>query len=204
MLKKNQWEKYCNCKVGVIALPLYGWGNRHETVQDSLRITQITTGNSQLYCAFPSPPLDAVLLFVPISLVLTEPLEDHGGLAVCHVEIGNEDSVVFDLGCSCPFLPWDWEGAETCLQGLSELQCIPWRNTVPVGFAGLISQVGLHSRLSVTLTPWSMRPPCYSFHLPSLRFLPSNSVAWCDWCKGCDWGTWGKKAKLPQRSGAGS
>lgn len=142
-------------------------------MQDSLRITQITTGLN-----FNTTVLSPLLwmlssVFVPICLVLTEPLGDHGGLAVCHVKIGNEDSVVFDLGCSCPFLP-ETEGAEACLLGLSEIAVYTLEEHCSVGLldsslARLVFTLGSASPLH--LGPWS---PCYSFHLQSQPFLPSN------------------------------
>lgn len=77
-------------------------------------------------------------------------------MAVCGVGVENRDSIL----CTEPK-----KGQKCASTGLSELQCVQCRNTAPVAFARLISQAGLHSGLKPTLTPPSVRLPCFSFHL---------------------------------------
>lgn len=89
--------------------------------QSSARLTQDHSGNTWqcqifLYIPFPSFQLlfSVSLLFLSY-LVLADPSENLDGLAVCHIEVGNEDSIVYTLGCSCPYFP-DRRGRNTPLQ----------------------------------------------------------------------------------------
>lgn len=144
--------------------------------QSSARLTQDHSGNTWqcqifLYIPFPSFQLlfSVSLLFLSY-LVLADPSENLDGLAVCHIEVGNEDSIVYTLGCSCPYFPLRQKGQKHSSTGLSELQCAPWRNTAAVGFATLISQADLHSRPKLTLTPLSMQCPTI---LSTFKVCPS-------------------------------
>ena len=150
-----------------------------------------------LYFPFPSFGLLSSV-FLPISLVLTEPPGDRGGLAVCHVEVGNEDSVMFDLGCSCPFLPWDREGARTRPQGFSELQCVSWRSTAPGGFADSLARLvsTLGSASAFHLGPWG----CPAL-LSTFEVCPSYLLTKCLGVTGTNGVTEGKKSKAATEGG---